>query len=462
MPNKYGVSNITMVKAPFDLTVTEAASTIAAGELTVVHLIKSCLERIDTLEDKIRAWALVDSEGALETAHQLDHELHKGQRRGPLHGIPVGIKDIFYTAGLRTEAGSRSWSGFVPSYDATVVAHLKEAGAIVLGKTHTTEFAHQDAAPTRNPWNTNHTPGGSSSGSGAAVAARMCPAAFGSQTGGSTLRPAAYNGIVGFKPQHGRISTHGVVPLSWTMDHVGIMTRTVEDSALIFQAVAGYDSQDLYSLNERVPDCLASLEGQQKPRLGLVRQHFFEHTNEEMQHHTEEITERLCQAGARVEEVVLPSSFAELHEINRIIMSVESAAYHQKMFAKHKDQYRPKIRETIERGLAISATEYEKMLQVRLQQRAEVGSLLRQVDVLLTPGAPGTAPKDLTTTGDPVIQRPWTTIGLPSISLPTGLGQNGLPLAIQLVGAPLAEDRLLAIARWCERTLDVHLRPPLD
>jgi Asp-tRNA(Asn)/Glu-tRNA(Gln) amidotransferase A subunit family amidase len=290
----------------------------------------------------------------------------------------------------------------------------------------------------------------------------MCLAALGSQTGGSTLRPAAYNGIVGFKAQHGRISAHGVVPLSWTMDHVGIIARTVADSALIFQAVAGYDSQDSRSLNEPVPDCLTSLDSQQKPRLGLAREHFFDPADEEMQRHTEEIVERLRQAGAEVEEVALPSGFAELHEVNHTIMSVESAAYHQEMFAQHKDQYRPKIRQTIERGLATAATEYAKMLQVRLRQRADVEPLLRQVDALVTPGAPGTAPRDLTTTGDPVIQRPWTTIGLPSISLPTGLGQNGLPLAIQLMGAPLAEDRLLAVARWCERTLDVHLRPPLD
>lgn len=317
----------------------------------------------------------------------------------------------------------------------------------MLGKTHTTEFAHQDTAPTRNPWNINHTPGGSSSGSGAAVAARMCPAALGSQTGGSTLRPAAYNGVVGFKPQHGRISTYGVVPVSWTMDHVGIITRTVEDAALIFQAVANYDPRDLHSLNERVPDCLASLDSQQKPRLGLVRQHFFDHADEEMQHHTNEIAERLHHNGAEVEEVAFPSNFAELHEIYRIIMSVESAAYHQKMFTKFKNQYRPKIRETIESGLLIPATEYAKMLQARLQHLAQVRPLLRQVDALLTPGAPGTAPKDLTTTGNPVMQRPWATIGLPSISLPTGLGQNSLPLAIQLVGAPLAEDRLLSVAR---------------
>ena len=449
-------------KNPCELTIKEAAVALTEGELTSVKLVNSYLERIEAMEESIKAWALVDREGALKAALRLDQELTQGQRRGPLHGIPLGLKDIFYTAGLRTEAGSQSWSGFVPSYDATVVARLKQSGAIILGKTHTTEFAHQDAAPTRNPWNTSHTPGGSSSGSGAAVAARMCPAAFGSQTGGSTLRPAAYNGIVGFKPQHGRISAYGVVPLSWTMDHVGILTRTVEDSALIFQAVAGYDPQDLHSLNEPVPDCLASLENQQEPRLGLVRQHFFDQANEEMQRHTEEIAELLRQSGAAVEEVALPSNFTELHEINRIIMSVESAAYHQKMFTKHKEQYRPKIRETIGGGLTIPATEYARILQARLRQRAEVGSLLSQVDALLTPGAPGTAPKDLTTTGDPVIQRPWTTIGLPSISLPTGLGQNGLPLAIQLVGAPLVENNLLAVARWCEQVLDVSLRPPLD
>ncbi|MDP3880090.1 MAG: amidase [Dehalococcoidales bacterium] len=451
-----------MVRTPCELTVAEAASKISTGELSVLQLVESCLDRIDALEDKIQAWVLLDREGALAASLSLDDELRKGQRRGPLHGIPVGIKDIFYTAGLRTEAGSRSWSGFVPSYDATAVARLKEAGAVVLGKTHTTEFAHQDVAPTRNPWNTSHTPGGSSSGSGAAVAAGMCLAAFGSQTGGSTLRPAAYNGIVGLKPQHGRISAYGVVPLSWTMDHVGILARTVEDCALIFQAVAGYDAKDLYSLNEPVPDCLIGLNSQQKPRLGLVRQHFFDHADEEMRCHTEEVAGRLRQAGAIVEEVTLSPDFAGLHEINRVIMSVESATYHREMFAQRKELYRPRIRKTIEEGLATPATEYARSLQSRLQQRAGVEPLLHQFDALLAPGAPGTAPKDLTITGDPVMQRPWTTIGLPSISLPTGLGQNGLPLAVQLLGAPLAEDRLLAVARWCERTLDVHLSPPLD
>jgi len=451
-----------MVKAPCDLTIIEAAFTISAGELTVVHLIKSCLERIDTLEDKIQAWVLVDSEGAIEAAHRLDHELRKGQRRGLLHGIPVGIKDIFYTAGLRTEAGSQLWAGFLPSYNATVVARLSEAGAIILGKTHTTEFACTGPVPTRNPWNINHTPGGSSSGSGAGVAAGMCLAAIGTQTLGSVLRPAAYNGIVGFKPHHGRISTYGVVPLSWTLDHVGILARTIEDTAIIFQTIAGYDLKDHHSLTEAVPDCLSHLESHKVPCLGLVREYFFDNADDEMRDHTNSVVECLRQVGAKVKEITLPPSFATIPDTGRTIIAVEAATFHHETFTKHKDQYGSNIRRLIEDGLAIQAIEYAEALQIRLQQRADIEPLLHQVDVLLTPGATGAAPQSLTTTGSPVMQGPWSTIGLPTISLPTGLSHDGLPLAIQLVGSPLAEDRLLAVARWCERVLNVHLRPPLD
>jgi Asp-tRNA(Asn)/Glu-tRNA(Gln) amidotransferase A subunit family amidase len=316
-------------KKAHDLTITEAASAISAGDLTPTQLVASCLERIDAVEGSIRAWALVDREGALKAAESLDEELRRGQRRGALHGIPFGIKDIFYTAGLPTEAGSRSWSGFVPSYDATSVGRLKEAGAIILGKTHTTEFAYMDPAPTRNPWNTGHTPGGSSSGSGAGVAAGMCLAALGSQTLGSVLRPAAYNGIVGFKPQHGRISTYGVVPLSPTLDHVGILARSVADTALIFQTIAGQDPMDHYSLDEPVPDTLGPLQSQVFPRMGLVKDFFFDNADDEMRSHTEEVVERLRQAGAQVEEVGLPPSFATIIDNARIILAVEAAAYHE-------------------------------------------------------------------------------------------------------------------------------------
>ena len=451
-----------ITEKPHDLTITEAAAAIAKGELTSLQLVKSCLERIDALDEKIQAWALLDREGALETANYLDQELRRGQRRRPLHGIPVGIKDIFYTAGLRTEAGSPFWSGFVPSYDATTVTRLKEAGAVILGKTHTTEFAHLDPAPTHNPWNTAHTPGGSSSGSGAGVAAGMCLAALGSQTMGSVLRPAAFNGIVGFKAHHGRISAYGVVPVSWTLDHIGILARTVADAALVFQTIAGHDPRDYYSLDEIVPDCLVHLESQKTPRLGLVRQYFFEHADDEMRSHIEKVVECLRQAGAKVEEVVPPPSFATIRDTGRIIIAAEAATFHQEMFAEHKEQYGPGIRKLIEDGLTIQATEYARALQTRHQQRADIEPLLHQVDALLTPGAPGAAPYGLASTGNNVMHGPWSIMGVPSISLPTGLNQDGLPLAIQLAGPPKAEDHLLAVARWCEKVLNVHLRPPLD
>jgi len=450
-----------MTKKPYDLTVTEAASAITDGKLTVSQLVNSCLEHIDALEDKLQAWVLVDQKGALEAAHQLDQELQKGQRRGPLHGIPMGIKDIFATAGLQTKAGSPLWSGFVPDYDATSVARLKEAGAIILGKTQTTEFAYIDPAPTRNPWNTAHTPGGSSSGSGAGVAAGMCLAALGSQTLGSVLRPAAYSGVVGFKPHRGRISTYGVVPLAWTLDHVGILTRTVEDAALIFQTIAGHDLKDYNSLDKIVPDCLSALESQKPPRLGLVRQYFYDPADEEMRTHTDSAVGYFHKAGAEVEEVALPSSFSDIGANGRTIMSVEAAAYHEKTYIKHKDQYGTEIGRLIEDGLATSATEYSRALQARLQQYSDLKPLLHQFDALLTPGVPGAAPYGLASTGSSVMQAPWTIMGLPTISLPSGLSKDSLPLAIQLVGAPLAEDRLLTAARWCERVLDVYLRPPI-
>jgi len=453
---------MTITKEPCELTVAEAAAAIAVGELTSSQLVESCLVRIDALDEKIQAWVLVDRDGAVTTAHRLDRELRKGKRRGPLHGIPVGIKDIYYTAGLGTEAGSRFWSGFIPSYDATTVAGLKEAGAVIMGKTHTTEFAFSDPAPTRNPWNIAHTPGGSSSGSAAGVATGMCLAALGSQTMGSVLRPAAYNGIVGFKPHHGRISAYGVVPVSQTLDHMGVLARSVEDAALVFRAVAGQDPKDHHSLGGPVPDCLEHLESRRAPRLGLVRQFFYDHADEEMRNQTENVVERLRQAGAEVEEVTVSPSFLKISDTGRTIMVVEAAANHREMFARHRKQYGPGIRKMIEEGLAVSAIDYAEALEVRLQYYADIEPLFCQVDALITPGAPGTAPHGLGSTGSPLIQAPWSIIGIPSICLPTGLGKNGLPLAVQLAGPPLAEDRLITVARWCERALNVSLRPPLD
>ena len=449
-------------KQPYALTIAEAASAIASGKLTPSQMVSSCLERIDAVDSRVKAWVLVDRDGALAAARRLEQELAQGKRRGALHGIPLGIKDIFYTAGLPTEAGSSAWAGFIPDYDATSVTRLKEAGAIILGKTHTTEFAYFDPAPTGNPWNTEHTPGGSSSGSGAGVASFMCPAALGSQTMGSVLRPAAYNGIVGFKPQYGRVSVYGVVPVSPTLDHVGILARTVSDAAIVFQAIAGHDPKDALSLNEPVPDCLASLEKQSPPRLGLVRAFFYDHADDEMRRHTDEIAARLRRAGAVIEEVTPPPSFANMIDNARIIMAFEAADSHRESFARHGDKYRDGIRKLIEDGQAIASADYQKALNVRRQQCAEMQPLLQESDALLTPGIPGAAPHGLASTGNPVMQAPWTIIGVPSLSLPSGLSRNRLPLSVQLAGPARAETRLLAVARWCEKALGVTLHPPLD
>jgi Asp-tRNA(Asn)/Glu-tRNA(Gln) amidotransferase A subunit family amidase len=451
-----------MNEKPYALTVINAVAAIKEGNLTCVELLNSCLGRIDRLEGEVKAWALLDREGAQKEARRLDAQLSKGKQLGPLYGIPVGIKDIFYTEGMRTEAGSSLWAGFIPSYDAASVTRLKEAGAIILGKTHTTEFAYFDPAPTRNPWNTDCTPGGSSSGSAAAVAACMCPLALGSQTVGSTLRPASYNGIVGFKPEHGRISLYGIMPMSPTMDHVGIFTRNVNDVVLVLQVLAGYDSRDPHSLNQPFPDYISSTANVQKPHLGLVRQYFFDNAEDEMKQQTEQVAKRLGQAGAIVEEVTLPASFFSVSETRRIILGVEDYTYHQEKFESNKEGYSASVRALLEEGSHIPAVEYARALQSRLQQRADITALMNGFDALITPGAPGAAPHDLTITGNPVMQLPWTTMGIPAINLPAGLSVDGLPLGVQLVGKTYDEKGLLDIARWCEAALDVHLRPPLD
>lgn len=444
---------MTEVCEPFELDVKGASELIKKKALSPVELAKSCLSRIGSLDGKLSAWALVDEKGALKAARRAEAELRAGERRGPLHGIPVGIKDIFYTKGLRTEAGSRALAGFVPSYDAAVVERLKESGAVILGKTRTTEFAFLDPAPTRNSWNPAHTPGGSSSGSAAAVASRMCPAALGSQTVGSILRPAAYNGVVGLKAQHGRISAYGVVPLSWTLDHVGVLTRTVSDAAIVFQSVAGYDGRDPRSLDAAVPDVMAALKGCRPPRLGLARGYFFENADAESRRRTDEAAAKLGKAGASVTEAVLPPALRAAVYVNRVIMAVEAAAWHRAMYASKRRFYRPGIAGLIEEGLAVPAHKYAEALNGRLAACAEMGRFLSGFDAVLTPGATGAAPKGLKSTGDAAMQRPWSTLGVPTLALPAGLARNGLPLGVQLAGRPFAEDRLVSAARWCEKVL---------
>lgn len=447
---------------PYDLTAFDAAQLIRQRQLSPVTLVESLLQRIDRLEPQIQAWVTLDRAKALAAAKQLEREAQDGRLRGPLHGVPVGIKDIYYTAGLKTTCGSRIFADFIPAYDATPVARLKQAGAIVLGKTVTTEFATMDPGPTRNPWHLDHTPGGSSSGSAAGVAARMVPLALGSQTYGSIQRPAAYCGVYGFKPSFGRVSRFGVYPLSWSFDHVGPLARTVTDCALALQILAGPDPHDPACSQAPVPDYLPAVQqADQPPRLGLVRQFYLERADPELRRHVEEVANRFARAGAAVQEVKLPDNFRTHLSAHRLISGAETAAVHAELFRAHADLYSPRLRASLETGALIPGVAYLQAQRLRRLIRHDVSQLLQQVDFLLMPAAPGPAPQELSTTGDPSFNALASLTGFPGITIPSGLNAAGMPLAIQLLGPAMADAQLLAAARWCEATLDMVLVPPL-
>ena len=447
---------------PYQLSLTEAAGQIRRRELSPVALMESLLSRIDALEPSLKAWVWLDRAAVLADAEAKAREAEAGAALGPLHGIPIGVKDIYYTAGIPTTACSRVYADLVPEYDSTPVARLKQAGAIMLGKTVTTEFACMDPSPTVNPWNPAHTPGGSSSGSAVAVAARMCPAALGSQTVGSVLRPASYNGVVGFKPSYGRVSRYGVIPVSWSLDTMGWMTRTVADAARLLQALAGPDANDPVAPALAIPDYAAALDDPPAPRIGLLRRGFFyDQADGETRQHTDDMVERLARAGASVEELALPESMDTAIEDQQIIMAVEGSAFHEPMYRRQAEDYQPGLRGMIRRGLDTDAVSYSRALERRQRFSAEMQLLAERVDVLLTPSTPTPARPDRTNTGDTRFQGPWTSCGLPAITIPSGLAASGLPLGLQLAGASFAEAGLLAAARWCEAALDVQLAPPV-
>ena len=426
-----------------ELGVREAADHIRRGVCSSVALVEACLARVRALEPQVLAWAHLDADGALAAARERDAEAAAGRPRGPLHGVPVGIKDIFDVAGMLTTAGAREFAHTHPTRDCGAVARLRAAGAVILGKTHTTQFAFRDPSPTRNPWNPAHTPGGSSSGSAAAVAARMVPGAIGSQTVGSILRPAAFCGVVGLKGQHGLVPVDGAVPLAWSLDHVGPFARSVDDAALMLSVLA---------------DQVVEPAAVQAPRLAVGRQ-LFDRAEPELRRHLDAIVGRLAAAGAHVSELALPPAFAGILAAGTTVLEVEAATYHQPAFAKFASDYGPGMAEMIPRGLARSATEYVTANRARLAFREVMIPLLLAHDALLSPAAPGAAPAGLGWTGDASLCAPWSSAGVPSISIPTGVDAAGLPLALQLVQAPGEVGRLLGTAAWCERVTGFAARP---
>ncbi len=448
---------------PCDLTISEASQGIEDGVFSPVQLVESCLDRINQLETRLKAWVLVLREQAIECAEQATREIELRGKKGPLHGIPIGIKDIYYTKGIRTTACSKIHTDFIPEYDSTAVAKLKKAGAIILGKTVTTEFAAGDPPITVSPWNAAHTPGGSSSGSAVAVASGMCTGAMGSQTGGSILRPASYNGIVGFKPTFGRVSVYGVIPVAWSLDTIGPLVHSVRDAAIILQTTAGYDENDPGSAQVPVPNYLDEIAHlNDPPKIGFVKDFFMENASLVVRTHTEEVLHRLSLAGAEVDMVSLPASFAKSMAIQWTVMNVESAAYHEEQFRARADDYSEQLRKRIELGFLTPAITYIQAQRFRRVFRRDLDFLTRRWDVLITPSTPTAAPKDLSTTGDPLFQSPWTLAGLPAITIPSGIDPSSrMPLGIQLVASSFAESRLLAVAHWCEAVLKARLRPPI-
>jgi aspartyl-tRNA(Asn)/glutamyl-tRNA(Gln) amidotransferase subunit A len=426
-----------------ELGVRAAAEGIRSGACSSEALVEACLTRVRAAEPHLQAWAHVDGDGARAVARERDTEARAGRLRGPLHGVPIGIKDIFDVAAMPTTAGARAFAHTRPTRDCSAVARLRAAGAVILGKTHTTQFAYRDPAPTRNPWNRAHTPGGSSSGSAAAVAARMVPGAIGSQTVGSILRPAAFCGVVGLKGPHGLVPLDGVVPLAWSLDHAGPFARSVDDATLLLTVLA-----------DRVVEPSAVTA----PRLAVGRQ-LFDRAEPALRRHLELVVKRLADAGARVTELTLPAVFDEIHAAGQMVLEVEAAAYHQAMFARHAADYGPGMAEMVARGLTRLATEYVAANRARLAFRDAMIPLLEAHDALLSPTAPGPAPAGLGWTGDASLCAPWSSAGVPSVTLPSGVDETGLPLALQLVQAPGGLARLLGVAAWCERALGFAARP---
>jgi aspartyl-tRNA(Asn)/glutamyl-tRNA(Gln) amidotransferase subunit A len=442
-------------------TIADAGRAIRSGELAPLELVEACLAQIDRHERDVRAWVVVDEAGARQAARQLGDELRRGNDRGPLHGIPIGIKDIVDVRGFPTRAGSRLRENDPPAQrDATVVARLRQAGAIILGKTVTTEFASFDPPPTRNPWNLERTPGGSSSGSAAGVATLMCLGAIGSQTGGSITRPASFCGIASSKPSFGRVSRMGVVPLSHNIDHVGPMARTVADLAILLAAIAGPDDEDPLATRESVPDYLAALDKPAPPRLGFLDTYHLDKAQEQVVGATRAALDVLRDRGAAIVSARLPGSFDDVHRMHRTVMLKEIADYYRELFARHEASFGPRIAELIREGLAISAADYQAGRAHQERCRRDLRQAIGEHDALVMPATVTTAP-DASTTGDPLFNSLWSYSGLPTVSIPCGLADDGLPVSLQFIGRPFEEDRLLAAAAWCERQIRFDRLPPI-
>lgn len=436
-----------------ELTALEAAERIANGELTSEEYTGACCERIAAIDGQVRAFAHHDPDDALAQARALDEHRRNGKALGPLHGLPVAIKDIFDTADYPTEYGSPLLKGRRPMRDCTAVARLREAGAVIIGKAVTTEFAYFHPGPTRNPHDLERTPGGSSSGSAAAVAAGMVPLAIGSQTNGSMIRPAAFCGVYGVKPTHGTISRHGALMLSQALDHVGVFARSLADAALILDVLAGYDPNDSDTRSFAAPSFLDTLveDPPMPPRFAFVRTPAWSQAETQTQAAFEELAARL---GESVQAVDLSESFAAAWEDQATIMAADMAHNLGPIVARGPDAASQKLRDLLAQGDAVSARRYLGARANARRYAVGIADIFKEFDAILTPATTGVAPKG-EATGNPVFCSLWSLTGLPALTLPLLSGEGGLPLGVQLIGEQGDDARLMRTAHWLIDRLSV-------
>ena len=435
------------------LSAIEARDRLASGAMRATELTDALLEQIAARDPEIDAFAFLDPEQARSAAKAADDYRGTGRALGPLHGLPVGVKDIIDTADMPTENGTPIDAGRRPNRDATIVTKLRAAGAIVFGKTVTTEFASMHPGKTRHPHNPDHTPGGSSSGSAAAVAAGMLPLAIGTQTAGSVIRPASFCGVVGFKPTHGLIPRAGILRHDGALDTVGVLGRSVADAALLADAIVGYDPADADSKILPPPRLLdiALTDPPVTPALAFVKTPSWDLADQETKDGFGELAEAL---GDTCTEVALPEVFAVGNKAQRTLMVAGQARNLRSYYERGKDQLSEKMREVFETGLAVTAVDYLEALDWREALNSGLEQLFARYDAIVTPAAPGEAPRGLNSTGDPVFNALWTLCGVPAVTLPLLQGPNGLPVGVQLVGRRGEDARLLRTARWLANSIE--------
>jgi aspartyl-tRNA(Asn)/glutamyl-tRNA(Gln) amidotransferase subunit A len=430
-----------------DETIAAIGRRLRAGQLSCVDLLNECLRRIDARESEVHAWVFVDRKGAELRARTLDEELRNGTDRGPLHGMPIGIKDIIDVAGWPTGCGSPAATDHPAGADAPLVARLRDAGAVLLGKTVTTPWAWIDPPATRNPWKLDRTPGGSSSGSAAAVSSGMCLGAIGSQTGGSITRPAAFCGVAGLKPTFGAVSVEGVQPLAPSLDHPGPIALFVADLRQIFEVIREPSEEHGGGDSASVP-----------PRLGRLGGYFDRRASDEMQKALKAFLKWFQMWETEVSDVEEPTDFDAVLADHRTVMAYEAGATHQERFARQPEAYPPRIAALIQEGLQVTREAYERALDARAGRIAAMLGLFDRFDALVTPAATGAAP-DPSTTGDPAFNSPWSYLGFPTVSFPFGFSADRLPLAVQLIGKPGSDLSLLRTGDWLERVTRAAHRP---